>query len=102
MGLAGQSLQQCAFLRRVGQGDVDDEDRHQVGLAGIEAALEDVDAGQGRRWEGQDAAGGGAQGDVGGRGRFSLGQGELDFGDADHGSCGRVVIAPKHMRGWRG
>ncbi|MCY1544951.1 hypothetical protein D9M68_808660 [compost metagenome] len=106
MGLARMRGEQGGFLRRVGQGQVDDVDREQVGLARVEAALEDVQVGDLR---GVDAQGGGREtgegvhrvrrrlpvdlgfgGGVGGAAVFGrhLGQWQFEFGEADHVSWG--------------
>jgi len=82
--------QQHGFARRVGQGQVDDVDRQQVGLARIEAALVHVHAGNVGRGDAQDLDGLGAQRVqwmFGGVGRHG-GQRQLDFGKADHGLAG--------------
>ena len=99
----GWPATQGGFLRGVGQGDVDDVDRPQVGLAGVEAALEDLQVGDLRCVHAQGLGGQAAQGGLGvGRWRAvgvglgggvggaaglerDLGQGQFEFGDADHG-----------------
>ena len=101
--------EQRGLLRRVGEREVDDVDRQQVGLAGVEAALEHPQFGDGggrdaqhlRRQAGErvdrvrrrGAVGLGFAGGVGGAAFFErhLGQGKLEFGNADHGA-GLVAI----------
>ena len=47
MELAGQPSQHGRFSGWIGKRHVHDVHRHQLGLAGVEAALEDVDVGDG-------------------------------------------------------
>ena len=43
VGMLVELRQQCRLLRLVNQRHVDDVDGHQIRLAGVEAALEDID-----------------------------------------------------------
>jgi hypothetical protein len=116
--------EQGRFLRRVRQRQVHDVDGEQVGLAGVEAALEDLQVGdgggvhtQGLRGQPRQgfgrvgrrlAVGVGFGGRVGGAAVFGrhLGQGQFEFGNADHGgglclsSSGGVIVAvpPARLR----
>ena len=112
--MAGEVLQQVCFGLRIGQGQVYDVHRQQVGLAGIKAALEHLQRGD---VGGADAQGLGrqlAQGTEGvrrGQAVFiGLGscigrathlnrqgrKGEFEFGNSDHGHlCGLWLSSKK-------
>ena len=101
--------QQGRFPPRVGQGHIDDVHREQVGLARIEAALEDLQVGDLGGLDAQRGGGQPRQGLDGMRGRqpveFGLGRGvggaavfgwhgvqrQLEFGESDHGVVGACV-----------
>jgi hypothetical protein len=81
--------QQRGFLGRLGEGDIDDIDRQQVGLARIEAALEDVDVGDAGGCDAQRLSGSGAQRSLGvGFGIGGRAQRQPDFRETDHGLAG--------------
>ncbi len=90
IGAVGMLGQQGRFARGVGEGQVDDVHRQQVGLARVKAALVHVHLGNVGRGDAQDLDGLGAQRVqrvLGGIGRHGC-QRQLDFGKADHGLAG--------------
>ena len=80
-----EAREQRAFGGRVGQFDIDDVHRQQIGLAGVKAALEDAEACDGGFRQLQLVRRGGAQGGVW---RVGLRERQAEFGQADHGRRG--------------
>lgn len=91
VGVVGKLFQQRRFLAGVGQGDVDDVDGQQFGLARIEAAFVHMDLGD--RIGGNPQALGRQDGQAGGGQEFGMVLGvvfqgrerDFQFCDANHG-----------------
>jgi hypothetical protein len=76
--VAGETGQQRIFVDAGVKRQVDDVDLHQLGLARVEAALEDGVAGDGRSGQAELAL------DGFGKGLLGVVERQLDFGDSDH------------------
>jgi len=94
--VAGEPGEQRGFALGLGQRDIDDVDGQQVGLAGVKAALENVDMRDVGGRQAQQLRNGSAQGRLGGLGHR---EGQPDFRESDHGFAGPCRSGGRQSRG---